>query len=80
MDIEERMTRLEAKQQVMAALLHAIAAVAQDKPAIAQAFRERADGIEAMLQMKADAPDLLDAFSLARLAVERALDESQSTH
>lgn len=80
MEIDERISRLEAKQQVMAALLHAVAAVSQDKQAIAQAFRERADALELLLQMRPDAAELLEAVSIARLAVERALDEAQATH
>lgn len=78
-EIDERITRLEAKQQVMAASLHAVAAASQDKPAIAQAFRARADSLEALYKAKG-ADGFLDAFAVARLAVERALDESPSTH
>lgn len=80
MDIEDRINRLEAKQMVMAALLHAVADTSQQKAAIAQAFRERADGIEALLRLRPEETDLYEAFAIARLAVEHALDEAPATH
>lgn len=82
MDIEERVERLEAKHQVMAAFLHAVAATCADRQAVAQAFRERAEALELLYRSRPEETGeaFLDAWSLARLAIERALDEAQATH
>lgn len=78
-EIEGRLLALEAKQQVMAALMHALAQHAPARQSVAQSFRERADTLQQILSLKGEMA-FAEAFSLARLAVERALDESQSTH
>lgn len=78
-EIEARLLALEAKQQVMAALMHALAQHAAARQTVAESFRERADALQHLLSLKGE-PAFAEAFSLARLAVERALDDTPATH
>lgn len=82
MEVEERMDRLEAKHQVMVAFLHAVAQTCANKPAVSAAFQARAEALELLYRTRPDETGtaFLEAWSLARLAVERALDETQATH
>ncbi len=82
MDLEERIDRLEAKHQVMAAFLHAVAQTCANKADVSAAFQTRAGMLELLHQAKPEesSPAFLEAWSLAKLAIERALDEAQATH